>query len=119
MPTDLLPRLLVHTVAGDFTLDPWAPGGLDLAQYGITAYQLRFDAQTRRFVADLTFEDATTVTVDPFGPPVDLSARGIFGYEVVWGPQAATDLRTLLAGGKVAAAVLVAGLAWLWGRRKP
>lgn len=37
---DLKPRVLVHSLAGDFVLDPWAGGQADLSRYGITGYEV-------------------------------------------------------------------------------
>lgn len=41
---DVRPRLLVHHVLGDFVVDPWADGKLDLSKYGIQDYEVVFGA---------------------------------------------------------------------------
>lgn len=113
---DLKPRLLVHTVGGDFSVDPWSGNKIDLSPYGIMGYDFTFTSEG--FVIRLFTITGQVVDVNPFasGPPRDLSAYGITGYEVVFGVPTITNS----LGGNVmgfAFIALIAGVAWYYSRK--
>lgn len=114
MPLDLLPRLLIHSVLGDFLVDPWATGSFDLSRYGITGYDVDLSAGQPIIILHHALGD---IRINPLDPtPMDLTPYGITGYEVVLGPQAgvpdlADTAGSLLGVGLVALAV------WWGGRR--
>ena len=84
MPLDLLPRLLVHHILGDFGVDPWTDQGFDLSRYGVTGVDLDLASGRPVIVLRHALGD---IAIDPFAAaPVDLTPYGITGYDVVWGP---------------------------------
>jgi hypothetical protein len=108
MALDLLPRLKVHSVLGDFLVDPWATGSFDLSRYGITGADVDLSTGSPEILLHHALGD---VRINPLDPaPADLTAYGITGYEVVWGvPAGVPDLSDkagmLLGVGLVALAV--------------
>ena len=122
MALDLLPRLLVHHVLGDFVVDPWTTGRFDLTRYGVTGYRTDLNPATGWPVFIIEHR-LGAITVDPLagGAAPDLTPYGIASYEVIWGPPPADlpDLPTALAGAGTGLLGLgiVAAAVW-WGRRR-
>lgn len=121
MALDLKPRLLVHTILGDFAVDPWSGQRLDLSAYGFTGYDVSYDDATSHLVVVLHHRLAGDITLDPFasGPAPDLTAYGITGYEIVFGvPQIAPGQALLGNIGAWLGLGAMIGLAWYVGRRR-
>jgi len=120
MPSiDLLPRLLVHTVLGDYTIDPWSTGHFDLSRYGVVGYDFQTDPATNQFTVILHHQ-AGDIVLQPFapGPPTDLSGYGITSYEVVFGvPPVTNPLAGNLTGFLVLG--LIGAAAWMWAMYRP
>ena len=120
MSLDLKHRLLVTTPRGQYVVDPWVGGQLDLSAYGIQSYAVEFDEATGHFVVRVQHRLGSFV-LDPFagGAKPDLTAYGITDYEVVFGIPALAPGSSLT--GNVQAWLglgALLGAAWWMGRRK-